>query len=60
MNAAESLGHSGRVIENQTVSRFSPLMTMWLRNTPSGVKPNRVAAFFDGTFRLSHFHSNRR
>ncbi len=56
-NAALRAGHSASVIENHVVSRLRCLYTMACRNNPSKVKPNRNAAWREGAFRLSHFHS---
>ena len=59
-NRTFASGHSESSIEYHAVSRFSPLIIMCWRNTPSNVNPNRPAARFDFSFAALHFHSYRR
>ena len=44
-------------IENQAESLLLPLKINICLNTPSNLKPNLKAAFFEAEFKLLHFHS---
>src|SRR5207248_3077780 len=55
-NSARRVGHSESIIENQAVSRFTPLMIMCCRKMPSKVNPSRSAAAREGSLCELHFH----